>query len=98
MSAQDYIVGKVKPNYDSTIRRQGKVIHVHRPVFPNNVKSSEGWQFSYQGVPISTLQVRPDNKAKAVQMFDEMSEVLGDAYAAKFAEVHAKNRKLFKSL
>lgn len=94
---EEYRVGRVRPNYDSTINRFGKVIHVHRPVLPNNYKSPEGWQFSYKGVPFSTFKVEPDTRHKAILMFDEMSQMLGQNWNSKFDQVYNKNKTLFRS-
>lgn len=94
-ASEEYRVGRVRPNYASTIRRHGKEIYVHRPVLPNSHKSAEGWQFSYKGVPFSTFKVSPDTRHKAIEMFDQMSSMLGDNWGKKFDEVYARNKVIF---
>jgi hypothetical protein len=96
MDKSEYKVGRVHPNFVSVIKRGGRRIYVHRPVLPNNYKCAEGWQFSYEGVPISTFKVVPDRRAKAIEMFDRMMRALGGGFETKFKEVYEKNAKLFK--
>lgn len=96
----DYRIKGLKPQGTvTTIKRNGKTFHVHRPVLKNGFKANKGWQFSHEEMPVSLIApplTDKDTREEAIAVFDYLLQMLGDRFEYKFAEVKQKNGDLFK--
>jgi predicted mannosyl-3-phosphoglycerate phosphatase (HAD superfamily) len=94
-----YKIGNVAPTYVSMEDIRGLTMNVHRPVNPDTMKrETDGWQFSYCGVPVQTLDCK--TKKSAVNQFIQRSKEYIDAddewikTVTSFAEERAKELAL----